>query len=34
VEYAHIRIDRQERSQRNIFLAYFELKPRAEEGGE
>jgi hypothetical protein len=31
---AHVRIDRQERSQRNIFLAYFELKPRAEEGGE
>jgi hypothetical protein len=31
---AHVRIDRQERSHRNVFLAYFELKERAEAGVE
>jgi hypothetical protein len=31
---AHVRIDRQERSHRNVFLAYSELKERAEAGGE
>jgi hypothetical protein len=31
---AHVRIDRQESSHRNVILAYFELKDRAEAGGE
>ena len=31
---AHVRIDRQERSHRNAALAYFELKARAQAGGE
>jgi rubrerythrin len=31
---AHVRIDRQERSHRNAFLAYFELKGPVEESGE
>jgi hypothetical protein len=31
---AHVRIDRQDSRHRNLFVAYFELKGRAEEGGE